>query len=92
MNAATLLPSVNVYVHGMYRSGRWTCRPDQVVLVVGGGVGTAAGGDKRVLSVAVTFIITESSMCAGFRRSSDITSCLPWTLTVNVLDPRSMTL
>ena len=65
---------------------------------MGGGVGTAGkvgttgGGGKRVLFVAVTSIVTESSMCAGFRRSSDVTSCLPWTLTVNVLAPRSMTL
>ena len=63
-------PPVNVYVHGTYRSGQWTCRPDRVVLVVGGGVGTAGGGGKRESSVAVTSIITNSSLCAGFRRSS----------------------
>ena len=62
MNTAALLPPVNTYVHGMYQSGQWTCHPDQVVLIVGGGVGTAGEGGKRVLSVAVTFIIAESSM------------------------------
>ena len=93
-----LLPPMNVYVHGTYRSGQWTCCPDPVVLFVGGGVGTAGrvgtagGGGERVLSVAVTSVVTESSMCTGFRRSSNITSCLPWTLTVNVLAPRSITL
>ena len=83
---------MNVYVHGTYRSGQLAFRPDRVVHVVGGGVGTASGGGKRVLSVVVTSIGTESSMSAGFRCSSGITSCVPWTLTVNVLDPQSMTL
>ena len=96
MSAATLLPLVNVYVHGTYQSaGQWTCRPDRVVLVVGGGVGTAGGGGKKVLSVVVTSIVTESSMCDGFRCFSDTTvctSCLLLTPTENVLAPRSMTL
>ena len=83
---------MNVYVYGTHRSGQWTCRPDRVVLVVGDGVGTAVGGGKRESSVAETSIGTKSLMCADFRRSIDIASCLPWTLTVNVLDPRSITL
>ena len=97
MNATMLLPHAtpspgNVYVHGMYRSGQWTCRPDQSVLVVGSGVGTAGEGGKRVSSVAVTSIVAKSSMWASFRRSSDITSYLLLTSTVKVLDPCSTTL
>ena len=101
MNATTLLlPPVNVYLHGTYRSEQRTCRLDQVVLVVGGGVGIASGvstagrGGKRASSVAVTSIVIKSSMCAGFRRSSDntCTSCLLLTSTVNVLVPHLMTL
>ena len=57
-----------------------------------GRVGTADGGGKRVSLVAVTSIITKFLMCAGFRRFSDITSCLPWTSTVNVLALCLMTL
>ena len=53
---------MNVYVHGTYRSDQWTCRPDQVVLVVGGGVGTAGEGGKGVLFGAVTSVVAESSM------------------------------
>ena len=78
---------VNVYVHGMYQSGQWTCPPDRVVLIVGSGVGTAGEGGKRVSLVAVTSIVVKSLMWAGFKRSSDITSCLPWTSTVKVLAP-----
>ena len=59
---------------------------------MGGGVGTAGGGGKRVSLVAATSIITEYSMSTSFRRSSDITSCSLLTSTVNVLVPRSMTL
>ena len=29
-------PPVNVHVHETYRSGQWTCRPGQVVLIVSG--------------------------------------------------------
>ena len=87
----------NVYVHGTYWSGQWTCSSGRVVLVVGGGVGaagivgTAGGEGKRVSSVPVKLVVTEYSICTGFRQSSDITSCFPWTSTMNVLD-RSMTL
>ena len=92
-NATTILPLlVNMYVHGTYQSDQRTCRPDRVFLIVGSGVSTAGGGGNRVSLVAVTSIVTESSMCTGFRQSSDITSCLPLTPTVNVLAPRSMTL
>ena len=73
MNATTSLPPHSEDIHGTYRLGQWTCHPDQVVLVVGGGVGTVGGGGKRVSSIAVTFIITVFSMCAGFRQSNDIT-------------------
>ena len=90
MNAATLLPPGNMYVHGTYRSGQWTFRPDRVVLVVDGGVDTASGRGKKYHWV--TSIVTESSMCAGFRLSSDIASCLPLTSTVNVLAPHLMTM
>ena len=62
MNAATLLPPVNVYVHRMYQSGQWTCCLDRVVLVLGGEFGTAGEGGKGVLSVDVTCIVAESSM------------------------------
>ena len=62
MNTAALLPPVNVYVHGMYPSGQWTCHPDQVVLIVGGGVGTAGEEDKRVSLVTVTSIVAECLM------------------------------
>ena len=52
MSTTTLLPpSVNVYIYGAYRSGQWTCRPDGVVLAVGGGVGAAGGYRKRVFDV-----------------------------------------
>ena len=67
MNACTLLPpTVNVCVHGTYRSGRWTRRPNKVVLFVGDGidtagrVGTTGKGGKRVSSVAVTSMVTDS--------------------------------
>ena len=63
MNAATLLPPVNVYIHGTYRSGQWTCHPDRVVLVVDGGVSTA--GRVGTAGRAV-FIVTKSSMYAAF--------------------------
>ena len=78
-----------MYIHGTYQSGQWTCRPDRVVLIVGSGVGTAGGGGtagaggKSISLVAVTSIVTESSMCGGFKLSSDITSSLLFTSTVN---------
>ena len=51
-----------MYIHGTYRPGWWTCHLDRVDFVVGGEVGTAGEGGKRVLSVAVASIVAKFSM------------------------------